>query len=106
MSKRCSREPARRRSSATSPTRCPACIPGRSARITRGGKSIGWIGELHPPLVQELDFTYAPCLFELEYLAALAAKCPVLKSLPLPSVRRDLAVVVDEKVSLSSCMSV
>ena len=40
----------------------PCLHPGRSARITRSGKTIGWIGELHPQLVQALDFTYAPIL--------------------------------------------
>jgi phenylalanyl-tRNA synthetase beta chain len=79
----------------------PCLHPGRSARITRGGKSIGWIGELHPQLVQELDFTYAPMLFEVEYFPALAAKMPRFEEISrFPRVRRDLAVVVDEKVSL------
>ena len=79
-----------------------SCLhPGRSARITRCGKSVGWIGELHPQLVQEFDFTYAPILFELEYGAALAAKMPRFAEISrFPRVRRDLAVVVDEKVSL------
>ena len=75
--------------------------PGRSARITRNGTTIGWIGELHPQLVQELDFTYAPMLFEVDYLQALAAKMPRFEEISrFPRVRRDLAVVVDEKVSL------
>jgi phenylalanyl-tRNA synthetase beta chain len=79
----------------------PCLHPGRSARITRSGKSIGWIGELHPQLVQALDFTYAPMLFEVEYLPALAAKMPRFEEISrFPRVRRDLAVVVDEKVSL------
>jgi len=79
----------------------PCLHPGRSARITRGGKSIGWIGELHPQLVQDLDFTYAPILFEVEYLPALAAKMPRFEEISrYPRVRRDLAVVIDEKVSL------
>ncbi len=79
-----------------------ACLhPGRSARITRGGKSIGWLGEMHPQLVQEFDFTYAPILFEIEYSAALAARMPRFEEISrFPRVRRDLAVVVDEKVSL------
>ncbi len=79
-----------------------SCLhPGRSARITRGGKSIGWIGEMHPQLVQDLDFTYAPILFEVEYLPALAAKMPRFEEISrYPRVRRDLAVVIDEKVSL------
>jgi phenylalanyl-tRNA synthetase beta chain len=52
----------------------PCLHPGRSARITRGDKTIGWVGELHPQLVKDLDFTYAPILFEVEYFPALAAK--------------------------------
>ena len=80
----------------------PCLHPGRSARITRRGKNIGWIGELHPQLVQEFDFTYAPILFEVEFAAALAAKMPRFEEISrFPRVRRDLAVVVDEKVSLS-----
>ena len=79
----------------------PCLHPGRSARVTRAGKSIGWIGELHPQLVQEFDFTYAPILFEIEYLPALTAKMPRFEEISrFPRVRRDLAVVVDEKVSL------
>jgi phenylalanyl-tRNA synthetase beta chain len=79
-----------------------ACLhPGRSARITRNSRNIGWIGELHPQLVQEFDFTYAPVLFEVEYTPALAAKMPKFVEISrFPRVRRDLAVVVDEKVSL------
>jgi phenylalanyl-tRNA synthetase beta chain len=79
-----------------------SCLhPGRSARITRNGKTIGWIGELHPQLVQEFDFTYAPILFEVEYFPALAAKTPRFEEISrFPRVRRDLAVVIDEKVSL------
>jgi phenylalanyl-tRNA synthetase beta chain len=79
----------------------PCLHPGRSARVTRAGKTIGWIGELHPQLVQEFDFTYAPILIEVEYLPALAAKMPRFEEISrFPRVRRDLAVVVDEKVSL------
>jgi phenylalanyl-tRNA synthetase beta chain len=79
----------------------PCLHPGRSARITRRGKNIGWIGELHPQLVQEFDFTYGPILFEVEFSAALAAKMPRFEEISrFPRVRRDLAVVVDEKVSL------
>jgi phenylalanyl-tRNA synthetase beta chain len=79
-----------------------SCLhPGRSARITRAGQPIGWIGELHPELVQAFDFTYAPILFEVEYAPALSAKMPKFEEISrFPRVRRDLAVVVDEKVSL------
>jgi phenylalanyl-tRNA synthetase beta chain len=79
----------------------PCLHPGRSARVTRCGKTVGWLGELHPQLVQDFDFTYAPILFEIEYSAALAARMPRFEEISrFPRVRRDLAVVVDEKVSL------
>jgi phenylalanyl-tRNA synthetase beta chain len=79
----------------------PCLHPGRSARITRGDKTVGWMGELHPELVREFDFTYAPILFEIEYIAGLVAKMPRFEEISrFPRVRRDLAVVVDEKVSL------
>jgi phenylalanyl-tRNA synthetase beta subunit len=56
--------------------------PGPKRTDHPGGKTIGWIGELHPQLVQEFDFTYAPILFEIEYLPALAAKMPRFERSP------------------------
>jgi phenylalanyl-tRNA synthetase beta chain len=79
----------------------PTLHPGRSARVLRDGARVGWLGELHPALAKELDFTYAPVLFELD-LSALAVKRAVHQELSrFPQVRRDLAVVVDESVTLS-----
>jgi phenylalanyl-tRNA synthetase beta chain len=81
-----------------------ACLhPGRSARIWRGEQPVGWAGELHPSLVRELDFTYPPVLFELDFEAALAVRKPQYREVSrFPQVRRDLSVVVDEKVALSA----
>jgi phenylalanyl-tRNA synthetase beta chain len=80
-----------------------ACLhPGRAARILRQGREVGWLGELHPSLVKELDFTYTPVLFELE-VEALAVEKPLYREISrFPQVRRDLAVVVDETVALSA----
>ena len=77
--------------------------PGRAARVLRQGRQVGWIGELHPTLVRELDFTYPPVLFELDFYAALRVESPVFREISrFPVVRRDIAVVVDENVSLSA----
>jgi phenylalanyl-tRNA synthetase beta chain len=80
-----------------------SCLhPGRAARVRRKGNDVGWIGELHPTLVRELDFTYAPVLFELD-VEALAVVRPAFADISrFPAVRRDLAVVVDEGVPLSA----
>ena len=94
----------------TSPAGSPAgtiaglsCLhPGRTARIRRNAVDVGWIGELHPTLVREMDFTYAPVLFELD-MGSLAILRPDFEELSrFPSVRRDLAVVLDEGVPLSA----
>jgi phenylalanyl-tRNA synthetase beta chain len=70
--------------------------------VRRNGKEVGWIGELHPTLVRELDFTYTPVLFEID-MAALAVVRPAFQEISrFPAVRRDLAVVVDEGVPLSA----
>jgi phenylalanyl-tRNA synthetase beta chain len=81
-----------------------SCLhPGRSARIVRGGKEVGWIGELHPALVRELQFNSAPILFELNFADALGVRTARYAEVSrFPQVRRDIAVVVDESVSLSA----
>ncbi len=75
-----------------------SCLhPGRSARIYREKQAIGWIGELHPEWVRLLDLNAAPVLFELDAQAISQALVPHAEELSrFPSVRRDLAVVVDE----------
>ena len=80
-----------------------SCLhPGRAARILRQGREVGWLGELHPSLVKELDFTHAPVLFELE-AGALSVEKPQYREISrFPQVRRDLAVVLDETVALSA----
>jgi len=53
-------------------------------------------------LIRELDFTYTPVLFELD-MESLQVSRPEFEELSrFPSVRRDLAVVVDEGVPLSA----
>jgi phenylalanyl-tRNA synthetase beta chain len=84
------------------PSAHPALHPGRSARVLRRGESMGWIGELHPRLVASMDFTYPPVLFELD-VAGIPTRVPHYQEISrFPQVRRDLAVVVDESVTLSS----
>lgn len=76
-----------------------ALHPGRSAQILRGEAPVGWIGELHPRLVREFDFTTAPQLFELQLDRALSATRPAYREVSrFPQVRRDIALVVDESV--------
>jgi phenylalanyl-tRNA synthetase beta chain len=81
-----------------------SCLhPGRTARIMRGDQAAGWLGELHPALVRELELTAAPILFELDWQTALVVRTSRYDEISrFPQVRRDIAVVVDESVSLSA----
>jgi phenylalanyl-tRNA synthetase beta chain len=76
--------------------------PGRTARIYQGNKPIGWIGEIHPQVVKALYLPSTAFLFELEISSAFNAKLfEFHKISKFPSVRRDLAIVVDESVPLA-----
>jgi phenylalanyl-tRNA synthetase beta chain len=80
-----------------------SCLrPGRTARIRRNEVAVGWIGELHPRLMKDLGLNNTLLLFELEIeLAFMANTLQFNKISKYPSVRRDLAVVIDEKVPLA-----
>jgi phenylalanyl-tRNA synthetase beta chain len=79
-----------------------ALHPGRAARVLRRGRAVGWVGELHPTLVKALDFTYPPVLFEVDFAALAVQRTAYREISRFPQVRRDLAVVVAESVTLSS----
>lgn len=83
----------------------PALHPGRSARLVLDGKDIGVLGELHPQWVQKYDLPLAPVVFELELESLLAARIPSYAELSrFPAVVRDLALVVDQGLSLQAIL--
>lgn len=73
-----------------------ALHPGQTASIREGERTVGWLGRIHPQLAASYDLDPDTCLFELEYAAIecgqLARFRPISR---YPSIRRDLAVVVD-----------
>ncbi len=73
--------------------------PGRSADIYRDGVRIGWIGQLHPRLQQQLDLDANVIAWELDLEPLLQRTVPRAAALSkYPSVRRDLAFVVADTV--------
>jgi len=80
-----------------------SCLrPGRAARIWRNDVAVGWIGELHPRVVKALGLNNTLFLFELEIESSFSSKASQFKGISkFPSVRRDLAVVIDENVPLA-----
>jgi phenylalanyl-tRNA synthetase beta chain len=85
------------------PADAPACLrPGRAARIYRGSAAVGWLGEIHPQVAKAINLSNTVFLFELEITSAFNAKpLQFNKISKFPSVRRDLAIVVDESVPLA-----
>jgi phenylalanyl-tRNA synthetase beta chain len=81
----------------------PACLhPGRSARIEAEGHALGWIGELHPHISSQLELKNPPILFELDFDSSFDSQLPQYKELSrFPTLRRDLAVVVADEISLA-----
>ncbi|KAB0655765.1 phenylalanine--tRNA ligase subunit beta [Burkholderia diffusa] len=81
----------------------PALHPGRSARIEVDGRAVGWIGELHPRLMQKYELSHAPVMFEIDADALIARALPAPTDVSkFPPVRRDIAVVVDQAVEVQA----
>ena len=74
----------------------PALHPGQSAMIMVTGKPVGWLGCIHPQLAQKLEIPRKTYLFELDLQILHQGKLPSFQNLSrFPSIRRDLAIVVD-----------
>ncbi|WGE91967.1 phenylalanine--tRNA ligase subunit beta [Actinobacillus genomosp. 1] len=77
----------------------PALHPGQSAAIMLDGKEIGFIGSVHPSIVQKLGIKGKPVVFEILGDAIANRPVPTAKEISkFPANNRDIAVVVDENV--------
>jgi phenylalanyl-tRNA synthetase beta chain len=80
----------------------PFMHPGRTAVISVSGKKIGWLGEVHPLVLEKYHIgerAYV-LLLEMELLFALASSVRTTVTPPprFPSVHRDIAVTVRAEV--------
>jgi phenylalanyl-tRNA synthetase beta chain len=83
----------------TRPGTHPALHPGQSAELWIDGHAIGWVGAMHPRLVQAFDLASAPVLFELDSQVLARRGLPRHAALSrFPMVRRDLAFVLDTHI--------
>ncbi len=86
-----------------SPAQHSALHPGQSAEIVSpNGEKIGYLGMLHPTLEKQLGFDTQVFLFELDQALLLGKQLPKFRPLSkYPSVRRDIALIVNEEISVS-----
>lgn len=86
----------------------PALHPGQSAAIMLGEQEIGFIGTVHPQIVQQLDLTGKPIVFQINWNDIATRHVPSIREISrFPANKRDIAVVVDDTVPadevLESC---
>jgi phenylalanyl-tRNA synthetase beta chain len=83
----------------------PALHPGRSARVLLEGQEIGWLGELHPRLLQKYELPQAPIVFEVAVALLRKTQLPTLGEIPrVPAVTRDLALTLDAAVEVGQLL--
>ena len=87
----------------------PFLHPGRSA-VIRGpqGQTVGWLGEVHPLVLQAYDLRVPTVAAELDLetlLDASSAGASFRDLLAYPVVEQDLALVVDTNVSASTVIA-
>ena len=78
----------------------PVLHPGQSAAIYRHDRVVGWLGALHPSVEQALGLSQGAYVFEIEAAALTEGRVPAFTPVSrYPSIRRDIALVVDQAVS-------
>jgi phenylalanyl-tRNA synthetase beta chain len=79
------------------PTGAGFLHPGKSANLLHGESQLGYLGQVHPDIAQELELP-SFFLFELDFekLLEYAPRRITISALPrFPAVERDVALVVD-----------
>lgn len=77
--------------------------PGQSADIILDGKNVGFFGALHPEIGKSLGISETLFCFQIKADALSSAQLPAFSELSkFPSIRRDLALMVDSSTAVST----
>jgi phenylalanyl-tRNA synthetase beta chain len=88
------------------PARHPALHPGQSAQVMLDNRVIGWLGTLHPRWQQHYQLPRTAVMFELNIEPLLQCSLPQYTTVQkFPPVRRDMAVIVDEKLPVQALIN-
>jgi phenylalanyl-tRNA synthetase beta chain len=81
----------------------PALHPGKTARIFQGDMPVGWMGVLHPRLMDAFDLSSEVMVFEMSFMPLIGNAGARYQAISkYPQIRRDLCLLVDEKVSVAA----
>ncbi len=84
----------------------PALHPGQSAAIYLHEECIGYIGMIHPDIEHKLNLSNHTLAFELQWDKIAKCKVPLAKEVSrFPGNRRDIAIVVPEKVAAEDLLT-
>ena len=84
----------------------PALHPGQCAQVLLNGQTIGFIGKLHPKWQQHYQLPKGTVLFELDLAPLQSTKVAQYQEVTkFPPIRRDIAVLVDEKVMVGDLLA-
>ncbi len=84
-----------------------ALHPGQTAKIQYQGNVVGYVGTLHPKLLNKLGIDCPAVAFEIELNALKTVPLPKFSPISkYPSVRRDIAVVVDKAIPANTLLDV
>ena len=79
-----------------------ALHPGQSAAIKFADQTIGLIGAMHPGLLKDLGLQGPVFMFEVDLASISEGLLPAYETLSkFPEMRRDLAIVLDQKISVA-----
>ncbi len=87
----------------------PTFHPGRCAKVSAGGKTLGIIGEIHPAIGRRFELETPVYVAELDFEAVFVniKKDIKFKELPkFPAVTRDIAMLVDKAVPVADIEAV
>ena len=77
-----------------------ALHPLRSAQICVAGFCVGFIGELHPMIKQQLELNKFHVLFEINLSSLINKMSGSLKTISrFPKIQRDIAIIVNKDIS-------
>ena len=84
----------------------PALAGGQCARLYLGGEAVGWLGVLHPRLQKRLEMKLPTIVFSMLLGPVARATIPTFQQYSkFPSLRRDIAVVLNEAVSADEVLA-
>jgi len=83
-----------------------ALHPGQSAAIYKGERKVGFVGALHPQHQKALGLNQRAFVFEVELAAVAQRRLPLARPVSrFPSIRRDLAIVLDQHIAAGEVLA-